>query len=216
MIKLSDYRTQDALPGEMKTPERIALSHAFDRQKKKYISRIRRTCIWADLESVDDNKLDFLAVENRVIFYNPQLAPDVKRQLIRNSIYWYMKLGTRQTMEEIVRTVFGSENTVVEEWYAYAGEPFHFRITAETVLTQASIKDLILYLNMVKNVRSHLDAIRVNRNHQNRAYVATCIKTCKRSVAIIETVRFERQNKDILYVSGQMKECRKPEAIREE
>lgn len=50
MIKLSDYRTQNALPAEMKTPERIALSYAFDRQKKKYINRMRRAYIWADLE----------------------------------------------------------------------------------------------------------------------------------------------------------------------
>ena len=157
MIKLSDYRTQDALPAEMKTPERIALSYAFDRQKKKYINRMRRAYIWADLESVDDNKLDFLAVECRVLFYSSDLAPDVKRQLIRNSIYWYMKLGTRQVMEEMVDIVFGNENTSVEEWYTYAGEPFHFRIAVGTVVTQTSIKDFLRYLNRIKNARSRFD-----------------------------------------------------------
>ena len=157
MIRLSDYRTQDALPAEMKTPERIALSYVFDRQKKKYISRMRRAYIWADLESVDDNKLDFLAVECRVLFYNSDLAPDVKRQLIRNSIYWYMKLGTRQVMEEMVDTVFGNENTSVEEWYTYAGEPFHFRVAVGTIVTQTSIKDFLRYLKRIKNARSRFD-----------------------------------------------------------
>ncbi len=157
MIKLSDYKTQGALPVQMRTPERIALSYAFDRQKKKYIERMQRAYIWADLEKVDDNKLDFLAVENRVLFYSPELAPDVKRQLIRNSIYWYMKLGTRQVMEEIVDTVFGNENTSVEEWYTYAGEPFHFRIAVGTVVTQTSIKEFLQYLNRVKNARSRFD-----------------------------------------------------------
>ena len=33
MIKLEDYRTEKALPAEMRTPERIALSYAFDMQK---------------------------------------------------------------------------------------------------------------------------------------------------------------------------------------
>lgn len=157
MIKLSDYKTQNALPIQMRTPERIALSYAFDRQKKLYIERMQRAYIWADLEKVDDNKLDFLAVENRVLFYNSDLAPDVKRQLIRNSIYWYMKLGTRQVMEEIVDTVFGNENTSVEEWYTYAGEPFHFRIAVGTVVTQTSIKEFLQYLNRVKNARSRFD-----------------------------------------------------------
>ena len=121
MIKLVDYRTENALPSEMKTPERIALSYAFDRQKKLYFDRVKRLYIWADLECVSDDKLDFLAVENRVLFYSPSLAPNVKRNLIRNSIYWYMKLGTRQAMEEMIDTVFGNENTSVEEWFSYAG-----------------------------------------------------------------------------------------------
>ena len=157
MIKLVDYRTENALPSEMKTPERIALSYAFDRQKKLYFDRVKRLYIWADLECVSDDKLDFLAVENRVLFYSPSLAPNVKRNLIRNSIYWYMKLGTRQAMEEMIDTVFGNENTSVEEWFSYAGEPFHFRIAVGTEVTQTSIKDFLQYLNRVKNARSRFD-----------------------------------------------------------
>lgn len=157
MIKLADYRTENALPSEMKTPERIALSYAFDMQKKKYFDRVRRVYIWADLESVSDDKLDFLAVENRVLFYSPSLAPSVKRNMIRNSIYWYMKLGTRQAMEEMIDTVFGNENTSVEEWFTYAGEPFHFRIAVGTEVTQTSIKEFLKYLNQVKNARSRFD-----------------------------------------------------------
>ena len=89
MIKLVDFQTWKAFPAEMRTPERIALAYAYDRQKKKFIDRMKRVYIWADLDRVDDGKLDFLAVENRVLFYNTALAPDVKRSLIRNSIYWY-------------------------------------------------------------------------------------------------------------------------------
>lgn len=157
MIKLVDFQTRKAFPAEMRTPERIALAYAYDRQKKKFIDRMKRVYIWADLDQVDDGKLDFLAVENRVLFYNTALAPDVKRSLIRNSIYWYMKLGTRQAMEEMIDTVFGNENTSVEEWYTYAGEPFHFRIAVGTEVTQTSIKDFLRYLKQVKNARSRFD-----------------------------------------------------------
>ena len=157
MIKLVDYKTENALPSEMKTPERMALSYAFDKQKKRYIDRLIRVRIWSDLESVDDDKLDFLAVENRVLFYNSDLSPEIKRSLIRNSIYWYMKLGTRQAMEEMIDTVFGNENTSIEEWYTYAGEPFHFRIAVGTEVTQTSISEFLRYLNRVKNARSRFD-----------------------------------------------------------
>ena len=120
MISLKDYRTEDALPTEMKTIERRALAYAFDRQKQKYIDRIARVLIWADLEHVSDDKLDFLAVENRVLFYNSDLDPSVKRKLILNSIYWYTKLGTRQAMEEMIDIVFGKACTT---WHRLTFRP---------------------------------------------------------------------------------------------
>ena len=157
MIKLSDYQTQTAIPTEMRTAERIALSYAFDNQKKKYIERMKCVHVWAVLECVDDNKLDFLATESRVPFYNSNLEPDIKRKMIRNSIYWYMKLGTRQAMEEMIETVFGRGKAFVEEWYTYGGEPFHFRIAAGTEVEQESIQEFLAYVNKVKNARSRLD-----------------------------------------------------------
>ena len=157
MIKISDYRTETAFPAEMKTVERMALAYAYDRQKKLFLERLKRVYIWADLDNVDENKLDFLAVECRVLFYNSSLSPDVKRKLIQNSIYWYMKLGTRQAMEEMIDIVFGNENTNVEEWYTYAGDAFHFRVVVGTTVTQTSIKEFLLYLNRVKNARSRFD-----------------------------------------------------------
>lgn len=157
MISLYDYRTEDALPAEMKTPERLASCRAYDIQKKKFLDRLKRVYIWADLDNVDDDKLDFLAVENRVLFYNTNLPPDTKRSLIRNSIYWYMKLGTSQAMTEMIDTVFGNKNTSVEEWYTYAGEPYHFRIAVGTEVTTTSIREFLNYLNKVKNARSRFD-----------------------------------------------------------
>lgn len=68
MIKLADYESAKAFPAEMRTPERIALAYAFDRQKKKFIERMERAYIWADLEKVEERYLDALAVENRVLF----------------------------------------------------------------------------------------------------------------------------------------------------
>ena len=62
MIKISDYRTETAFPAEMKTVERMALAYAYDRQKKLFLERLKRVYIWADLDNVDENKLDFLAV----------------------------------------------------------------------------------------------------------------------------------------------------------
>lgn len=157
MIKLADYKTQTSLPSEMKTVERKALAYAYDCQKKKFLEQIQQVYILANIEKVDANKLDFLAIESRVLFYNSKLPIDVKRKLIQNSIYWYMKLGTHQAMEEMINIVFENENTSVEEWYSYAGEPFHFRIAVGTEVTQTSIYEFLQYLNKIKNARSRFD-----------------------------------------------------------
>lgn len=157
MIKLGDFQTKDALPAEMKTVERLALSYAFDRQKRKYVERMGRVRIWANLENMDVDKLDFLAAESRVLFYNEKFSLGTKRELIRNSIYWYMKLGTRQAMEEMVGAVFGSEEASVEEWPAYGGEPFHFRVVVSTGASQEAIHEFKQYLGRIKNARSRFD-----------------------------------------------------------
>lgn len=157
MISLYDSVTYSFLPAEMRTPEYEAFCYAVDNQVKKYIIRKRRAHIWANLEDVADEHLDMLAVECRVLFYNTDLSPDIKRKLILNSMYWYMKLGTSQAMREMIDIVFDNYNTTVEEWYTYSGEPFHFMVAVDSNVTQISIAEFLRYLNTVKNARSRFD-----------------------------------------------------------
>lgn len=157
MISLYDSNTFELFPAEMRTPERAALCYAVDRQIKKYIDRMKRVHIWANLEDVEDKHLDMLAVECRVLFYNTELPPDTKRKMILNSMYWYMKLGTSQAMKEMIDIVFDNNNTSVEEWFTYAGEPFHFRIAVGSDVTQTSISEFLRHLKKVKNARSRFD-----------------------------------------------------------
>lgn len=173
MIKLSDYQTQGALPAEMKTPERAALAYAFDRQKKKYIDRIKCVHIWADLEKVDDGKLDFLAAECRVLFYNTNFEPDIKRQMIQNSIYWHMKLGTFQAMKEIADILFGNENTIIAQWFDYGGIPYHFKIILDISNPQlkVNIARIITMIKQYKRAAARLDGIICSLN--SRAVLKT-------------------------------------------
>lgn len=162
MIKLIDYQTKNALPSEMKTVKRNALCFAFDQQKEKYINRIKRVHIWADLENVSDDKLDFLAVENRVLFYDPNLKPEIKRNLIRNSIYWHMKLGTINAMNEII-SIYVDDRAKVVEWYKYNGLPYHFNVIIYNNIDNRFSLDEAHKLkeNVIryKNARSRLDII---------------------------------------------------------
>lgn len=175
MIKLVDYQTWKAFPAEMRMPERIALAYAYDRQKKKFMERMKRAYIWADLDQVDDGKLDFLAVENRVLFYNTAMTPDVKRSLIRNSIYWYMKLGTRQATEEIINIICKNEHTAIEEWHLYGGKPFHFRVKIRTNYNgiKINIDDLLQNIIRYKRAIVRLDSVSMEKSQETKIHIAS-------------------------------------------
>lgn len=172
MIKIADYPTENALPTEMKTPERIALSYSFDRQKKKYFDRVHHVYIWADLESIPDDKLDFLAVENRVLFYDHSFAPEIKRSLIKNAIYWHMRMGTSRIADEVIMTCYPNDETCLVEWYKYNGDPYHFRIETTAVLEDDCYSELKRLLFKVKNARSRFDQIRTMRHIHSTFYTS--------------------------------------------
>lgn len=201
MIKLVDYRTENALPAEMKTPERVALSYAFDQQKKRYFDRVNRLYIWADLQCVSDDKLDFLAVENRVLFYNPSLALDVKRNLIKNSVYWYMKLGTRQVMEEVIATYYPNSETRLEEWFKYDGKPYHFRVDTTAILEEDCYADLKELIFKVKNARSRFDQIRTLRHFTSTFYAAVGTVSKYKNPPVREGIATTRHIKESISIA---------------
>ncbi|MCI8993178.1 MAG: hypothetical protein HFG80_10750 [Eubacterium sp.] len=162
MIKLSDYQTQNAFPGEMKTPERVALAYAYDMQKKRFLEHMECIYIYADLEKVADDKLDLLAIENRVLLYDPAADPEIKRNLIRNSLYWYVKLGTRQAMEEMLNNALPDNKSKVIEWFEYGGNPFFFRVAVDigkSGLDSWMMQEIVEKVKLCKNARSRCDGI---------------------------------------------------------
>ena len=144
-------------PANLKDARTKAFMYACDRQIKKLIDRTEKIKVWCAVESVDEKYLDYMAADCRTLFYNSSLAPDVKRKLIANSQYWYMKLGTSAAMEEMINIVFQNNDTSIEEWYSYAGEAFHFRIAVSSAVTTVEMSEFLKYINEVKNARSIID-----------------------------------------------------------
>lgn len=134
-----------------------AFMYACDRQIARVIEHSKKAMVWCAISKVDEQYLDYMAADCRALFYNSALDADVKRQLIANSQYWYMRLGTSSAMEEMINIVFSHNDTVVEEWYTYAGEPYHFRIGTSSQVTTVEIAEFLKYINEVKNARSIFD-----------------------------------------------------------
>lgn len=158
MISLSDIGgLYQSTPVNLRDAKTKAFMYACDKQIAKLLERAKKTRVWCDIENVDEKYLDYMAADCRALFYNSALSPDIKRKLIANSQYWYMRLGTSAAMEEMINIVFSYNDTTVEEWYSYAGSPFHFRIGASSKVTTVEIAEFLKYINEVKNARSIFD-----------------------------------------------------------
>ena len=105
-----------------------------------------------------DEILDLLAVELKTQYYREDLPQDTKRELIRQTIPWYMQAGTPSVIREYLGTVFDGGKT--EEWFSYGGKPYYFRayVYAESheipLGYGEEVKQQIL---AYKNVRSWLE-----------------------------------------------------------
>lgn len=153
-------------PANIKDARTKAFMYACDRQIKKLLERAEKIKVWCAIESVDEKYLDYMAADCRALFYNSSLAPDVKRKLIANSQYWYMKLGTSAAMEEMINIVFQNSDTSVEEWFSYGGNPFHFRVAVGKTVSKESIEEFLYYLSKVKNARSIFDYLSFRKNEK--------------------------------------------------
>lgn len=111
------------------------------------------------LDVLPERVLDALALQFHVDFYEPEsMEIDVKRDLIRRSIYWHRIKGTRAAIEQLCRTVM--DDVEIQEWYEYGGEPYYFKITAKGLRFED--QDAGKFWRMIdatKNARSWLDAI---------------------------------------------------------
>ncbi|MCM1307588.1 MAG: phage tail protein [Butyrivibrio sp.] len=158
MINMSEVGgLYQSVPVNLKDSRTKAFMYACDMQIKKLLERAEKVKVWCAVESVDERYLDYMAADCRALFYNSGLPPEVKRHLIRNSQYWYMKLGTSAAMEEMINIVFQNSDTSIEEWTSYAGEEFHFRIVTSSAVTTVEITEFLKYINEVKNARSVFD-----------------------------------------------------------
>ena len=158
MINITDVGgLYQSTPVNLRDAKTKAFMYACDRQIAKLFERSKKTMVWCAIENVDEKYLDYLAADCRALFYNSSLSADVKRKLIANSQYWYMRLGTSSAMEEMINIVFSYNDTTVEEWYTYAGNPFHFRIGTSSKVTTVELAEFLKYINEVKNARSIMD-----------------------------------------------------------
>jgi len=169
MIKLSDAELTTVLPPFLKENNDVqALSYAFKKGMEKMLYFAGLSALCADIDTLPDEIVDLLALELKSQYYDESMDIDIKRDIVKNSIAWYAKGGTVSAVDEMVQTIFGEGEVV--EWYEYGGDPGTFYVNTSTELSPDVIKSFNEIIDKVKNIRSHLTNVKINREIKSPCY----------------------------------------------
>ena len=162
MIDLRGSRFTDIMPENLASQlETQAFAYAVGRQVEKLCINADRARIYAAVDDMPEHILDVLAVELRTPAYNQDFSIEVKRELVKETIPFYTKLGTPAAVNKMIRTIFGGGD--MEEWFNYGGNPHHFRAVVnitEIEIKPGAIQEFIRIISSVKRLSSWLDEIR--------------------------------------------------------
>lgn len=121
-------------------------------------------------------RLDEVAWENNIAWYDHAADVAVKRNLVASAQRYFSVLGTRAAIRQACEDYFG--DATMEEWYQYGGEPYHFRVTsANSAAAAENGEKLKSIVAMVKNARSVFDGIYVVVTAEVGVYAAAGLWT---------------------------------------
>lgn len=103
-----------------------------------------------------------------------------RRALVKKAVELHRHKGTPWAVRTAIDTALGTVETRIEEWFAYGGEPYRFRLFLSLlgtgILAEELAKARAIALE-TKNVRSHLDGLTVvaSRGYELHCGAAACL-----------------------------------------
>lgn len=157
-----------------KDPTTIAMCAALEPLLKQIAVSIDKSVIVPDIDNVSEEVLNELAWQWHVDFYEGTV--EQKRQLVKNALIIHLTKGTPFAVETLIQTIFGQGR--VEEWFAYDGQPYHFRVIVDNISATGEQADkFIRLLDSAKNKRSKLDQILIGMSADFNIYTAAIVHT---------------------------------------
>lgn len=156
-----EYKVAEHLPSSIDAEPITSLAQVTDVELGKINTDL--LLIYPAIDSLNEQLIDYLAVQMHVDEYDDTETLDVKRQQVKQSFLLHRLKGTKYAVQKAVSTVYQSAK--VEEWPEYSGEPYHFRVTSITAPMNETktINKLVRLINAYKNTRSWLDYVQFNR-----------------------------------------------------
>ena len=186
MIKLPEGELRDYLPATMKNDvDMICLSYAIRKETEQLVKYRKAAMIYHFIDSVPEPILDLLAVELRSLYYSDALPVETKRNIVKNTLRWHMQAGTPGAVKEMVKIIFGEGEVV--EWPDFDDPPYTpgtFDIVTNARLTPDILDYFTSVIGRVKNARSHLRKISIERKCLLQVHAGTaCSAVCRPQAA---------------------------------
>lgn len=175
MIKFKDGQIIDLLPpGMAKNVEMQCVSYALQKQVQRITELADQTRTVAMIDQLPESILDILATELRTPYYQESMDLKTKRNIIKRTLLWHTKAGTPSAVSELIEIVFGEGGVV--EWFDYDEPPYTpgtFDIVTNAQMTEEITEYFLMIIQRVKNTRSHIRRILINRDIHMDERVAT-------------------------------------------
>ena len=168
---MANYGLLDIVPENLLEDKHIRkITEVIDAALKDIYPETAYPALISRIDELDSDTIDSLAWQWHVDFYDQNLSLNKRRALVKNSIRWHIKKGTKAAVEEMVQTVF--ESGRVTEWFEYGGEPYHFKIDLLSAprIVQDDLEKVVRVINSVKNTRSWLDSLGFIRESEGKQY----------------------------------------------
>ncbi len=150
-----------ALPDVLQQDDNMrALAEAIAGQLVPCIADTDEPRIFPRIDELSETLLDTLAWDFKVDWWDYSYSLQEKRNTLRQSWYVHKHMGTPAAVMAALSAIY--PNSKVEEWWAYGGEPYHFRllIPVDASTLDASKHATVLSLvTFYKNLRSELDSV---------------------------------------------------------
>lgn len=171
MIKLNEATILQLLPPNFRRePHDIALSTAIRKEFQDLLKLSDQVLVYPVVSNLQDELLNQLAKQFNIQGYDETLALEKKRNLVQNALFFYIKAGTKQAVEEKIAGIFGDAELV--EWFEENGEPFTFSIETSNAMANTIMeRQCRLAVTSTKNARSHLSDIFINTSGQADFYL---------------------------------------------
>lgn len=160
MIKLYDVLLTDIAPHSLTgTADMEAYALTLRDAVRLILDKSERTMFFYNFDSQTEQVIDFMAVEWRTQYYEESLELESKKELVKNTLPWYLMAGTDGAVNGLLATMFG--NGKIIPWYEYEGKPWHAQISANIEYSEDIMEKFEAMLKKVKKTSTVLDEIKM-------------------------------------------------------